>query len=107
MNCANESIRCANNSVLVHSELQALDAAAVDPERYLQLIENLAQFRARLRSRAATMDIMRLRTCRGKPEDCPLAGQGGCGRPRYHYHPALLADSTRLQRTIGAFNSGC
>ena len=40
------------------SELQALAAAAVDQEQYLRLIEGLAQFRERLRSRAETMDII-------------------------------------------------
>ena len=42
----------------VQSELQAMDAAAADQERYLRLVEGLAQFRSRLRSRAETMDIM-------------------------------------------------
>ena len=40
------------------SELQALDEATVDQERYLRLVESLAQFRTRLRSRAETMDTM-------------------------------------------------
>jgi site-specific DNA recombinase len=40
------------------SELQAMDAASADQERYLRLVENLDQFRARLHSRAETMDIM-------------------------------------------------
>ncbi len=40
------------------SELQALDAAATDQERYLRLVESLVQFRTRLRSRAETMDII-------------------------------------------------
>ncbi len=42
----------------VQAELQALHAAASDQEQYLRLIEGLAQFRERLRSRAETMDIM-------------------------------------------------
>jgi len=42
----------------VQSELQAMDAASADQERYLRLVENLDQFRARLHSRAETMDIM-------------------------------------------------
>ena len=40
------------------AELQAMDAASADQERYLRLVENLDQFRARLHSRAETMDIM-------------------------------------------------
>jgi site-specific DNA recombinase len=42
----------------VQAELQALHAAASDQEQYLRLIDGLAQFRERLRSRAETMDIM-------------------------------------------------
>ena len=41
----------------VGTELQSLEMAAVDEARYLQLSENLAGFRSKLRSRADTMDI--------------------------------------------------
>src|ERR1043166_850059 len=41
----------------VGSELQSLEMAAVDEARYLQLAENLAGFRSKLRSRADTLDV--------------------------------------------------
>ncbi len=39
------------------AELHALEAAAVDDTRYLQLAETLAGFRAKLRERAETLDV--------------------------------------------------
>lgn len=41
----------------VQAELQALETAVADQQRYLRLVESLAPFRARLRSRAESMDI--------------------------------------------------
>ena len=41
----------------VQSELQALAMAAADQQRYLRLVESLAPFQARLRSRAESMEI--------------------------------------------------
>jgi site-specific DNA recombinase len=41
----------------VGTELQSLEMAAVDEARYLQLAENLAGFRSKLRSRADTLDV--------------------------------------------------
>ena len=41
----------------VESELQSLEAAAVDQAKYLQLAETMATFRTRLRARAETLDI--------------------------------------------------
>ena len=41
----------------VQAELQAMETAAADQQRYIQLVESLAPFRARLRARAETMDI--------------------------------------------------
>jgi site-specific DNA recombinase len=40
----------------VASELQALDLAAADRQRYLRLVENMAQLQARVHSRAESMD---------------------------------------------------
>ena len=39
------------------AELQALETAAADQQRYLRLVESLAPFQARLRARAESMDI--------------------------------------------------
>ena len=39
------------------AELQALETAAADQQRYLHLVESLAPFQARLRTRAESMDI--------------------------------------------------
>lgn len=41
----------------IRSELQAIETAAADQQRYLSLVESLAPFQARLRSRAESMDI--------------------------------------------------
>jgi site-specific DNA recombinase len=41
----------------IHSELQAIETAVADQQRYLHLVESLAPFQARLRLRAETMDI--------------------------------------------------
>jgi site-specific DNA recombinase len=41
----------------VQTELQAMEAAVADQQRYLHLVESLAPFQARLRSRASSMDI--------------------------------------------------
>ncbi|MBI2803349.1 MAG: recombinase family protein [Planctomycetes bacterium] len=41
----------------VQSELEAIETAVADQQRYLQLVEGLAPFQARLRSRAESMDI--------------------------------------------------
>ena len=41
----------------VQGELQALETAVADQQRYLHLVESLAPFQARLRSRAESMDI--------------------------------------------------
>ena len=41
----------------VQAELQALETAAADQQRYLRLVESLAPFQARLRTRAESMDI--------------------------------------------------
>jgi site-specific DNA recombinase len=41
----------------MQAELQALEAAASDDTRYLRLIESLADFRARLRTRVQTLDV--------------------------------------------------
>ena len=41
----------------VQAELQALETAVEDQQRYLRLVESLAPFQARLRSRAESMDI--------------------------------------------------
>jgi len=41
----------------IHSELQAIETAVADEQRYLHLVESLAPFQARLRSRAESMDI--------------------------------------------------
>ena len=40
----------------VQSELQALETAVADQQRYLRLVESLSQFQARLRTRAETLD---------------------------------------------------
>jgi site-specific DNA recombinase len=42
----------------IAAELQAIETAAVDEARYLRLSEMLADFRARLRARAETLDMM-------------------------------------------------
>jgi site-specific DNA recombinase len=42
----------------VQAELQAIETAVADQQRYLRLVESLAPFQARLRSRAETMDAM-------------------------------------------------
>ena len=39
------------------AELRAIETAVADQQRYLRLVENLAPFQARLRSRAESMDI--------------------------------------------------
>ena len=39
------------------AELEALEMAAADQQRYLRLVESLAPFKARLRTRAESMDI--------------------------------------------------
>jgi site-specific DNA recombinase len=39
------------------AEVEALDMAAADQQRYLRLVESLAPFQARLRTRAESMDI--------------------------------------------------
>jgi site-specific DNA recombinase len=44
-------------TLAVQSELQSLKMAAVDEEKYLQLAENLAGFRSKLRVRAEALDI--------------------------------------------------
>jgi len=41
----------------VQSELQALETAVADQQRFLRLVESLAPFQARLRSRADSMEI--------------------------------------------------
>jgi site-specific DNA recombinase len=41
----------------VRSELEALETAVADQQRYLRLVESLAPFQARLRARAESMDI--------------------------------------------------
>jgi len=41
----------------VQAELQSLEAVAADQTKYLRLAETLADFRARLRQRAETLDI--------------------------------------------------
>ncbi len=41
----------------INSELQAIETAVADQQRYLSLVESLAPFQARLRSRAESMDI--------------------------------------------------
>jgi site-specific DNA recombinase len=41
----------------VQSELQALEEAVADQQRYLRLVESLAPFQARLRSRAESMEM--------------------------------------------------
>jgi len=41
----------------VQAELQALETAVADQQRYLRLVESLTPFQARLRSRAVSMDI--------------------------------------------------
>jgi site-specific DNA recombinase len=41
----------------VEAELRALEMAAVDDSRYLQIAETLAAFRGKLRSRAETLDV--------------------------------------------------
>ena len=41
----------------VQSELQALETAVADQQRFLRLVESLAPFQARLRSRAESMEI--------------------------------------------------
>jgi site-specific DNA recombinase len=43
----------------IESELQSLKMAAVDQAKYLQLAENLAGFRSKLRVRAEALDIVR------------------------------------------------
>lgn len=41
----------------VQAELQAIETAVADQQRYIHLVESLAPFQARLRSRADSMDI--------------------------------------------------
>jgi len=41
----------------IQAELQAMETAVADQQRYLRLVESLARFQARLRSRAESMDI--------------------------------------------------
>jgi site-specific DNA recombinase len=41
----------------IRAELQAIETAAADEQRYLHMVEGLAPFQARLRSRAESMDI--------------------------------------------------
>ena len=41
----------------VQAELQAMETAAADQQRYLRLVESLAPFQARLRARAESMDM--------------------------------------------------
>ncbi len=41
----------------LRSELEALETAVADQQRYLRLVESLAPFQARLRARAESMDI--------------------------------------------------
>jgi site-specific DNA recombinase len=51
-----EPLRKQQNAV--DSELKALNTAAADQQRFLRLVESLAHFQARLRSRAASMDTL-------------------------------------------------
>ena len=41
----------------IQAELQSLETAAADQTKYLRLVETLADFRARLRARADTLDV--------------------------------------------------
>jgi site-specific DNA recombinase len=41
----------------VEAELNALETAAIDDQRYLQIAETLATFRGKLRTRAETLDV--------------------------------------------------
>jgi len=57
-----EQLRCRipelrKQDQAVQAELQSLETAAGDQTRYLRLVETLADFHARLRTRAETLDM--------------------------------------------------
>jgi hypothetical protein len=82
----------------VESELQSLKMVAVNEAKYLQLAENLAGFRSKLRVRAEALDIV------VRQQISATAGEGSPRGRRHHYAAAFDSDSTvraRVKRIPG------